>query len=69
MYRLGRSGMNVEQFLVNLFDISLSHRIVGIGWNKYLWAIRVYFEESNDGQTNIDDEVVEAFKKMMEACG
>lgn len=69
LYRLGRSGMNVEQFLVNLFDISLSHRIVGIGWNKYLWAIRVYFEESNDGQTNIDDEVVEAFKKMMEACG
>lgn len=29
----------------------------------------VYFEESNDGQTNIDGEVVEAFKKIMEAHG
>ena len=69
LYMFGDSGTNVEQFLVNLFDISLSHRIVGIGWNKYLWEIRVYFEESNDGQTNIDGEVVEAFKKIMEAHG
>ena len=69
LYMFGDSGTNVEQFLVNLFDISLSHRIVGIGWNKYLWEIRVYFEESNDGQTNIDGEVVEAFKKIMEARG
>ena len=69
LYMFGDSGPNVEQFLVNLFDISLSHRIVGIGWNKYLWEIRVYFEESNDGQTNIDGEVVEAFKKIMEARG
>ena len=69
LYMFGDSGTNVEQFLVNLFDISLSHGIVGIGWNKYLWEIRVYFEESNDGQTNINGEVMEAFKKIMEARG
>lgn len=69
LYMFGDSGTNVEQFLVDLFDISLSHRIVGIGWKKYSFAILVYFEESNDGQTNIDGEVVEAFKKIMEARG
>ena len=69
LYMFGDSGTNVEQFLVNLFDISLSHRIVGIGWKKYSFAILVYFEESNDGQTNINGEVVEAFKKIMEARG
>ena len=68
LYRLGGSGTNVEQFLVNLFDISLSHRIVGIGWNKYLWAIRVYFEESNDGQTNIDADVIDAIVKKIGGC-
>lgn len=56
-----------EQLLVDLFDISLSHRIVGIGWTDSSWAIRVYFEESKDGQTNIDGEVMEAFKRMVEA--
>ena len=69
LYILDGSETNVEQFLVNLFDISLSHRIVGIGWKKYSLAIPVYFEESNDGQTNINGEVMEAFKKIMEARG
>ena len=69
LYMFGDSGTNVEQFLVDLFDISLSHRIVGIGWKKYSLAILVYFEESNDGQTNINGEVMEAFKKIMEARG
>lgn len=69
LYVFGDSGTNVEQFLVDLFDISLSHRIVGIGWKKYSFAILVYFEESNDGQTNINGEVMEAFKKIMEARG
>ena len=36
LYILDGSETNVEQFLVNLFDISLSHRIVGIGWKKIL---------------------------------
>lgn len=67
LYRFGDSETNMEQFLMDLFDISLSHRIVGIGWKKYSLAILVYFEESNDGQTNIDGEVMEAFKKIMEA--
>lgn len=58
-----------DQFLVDLFDISLSHRIVGIHWTDCSWAIRVYFEKSKDCQTNIDGDVVEAFKKMMEARG
>ena len=58
-----------DQLLVDLFDISFSHNIVGIGWTDYSWAIRVYFEESKDGQTNIDGEVLEAFKRMVEAHG
>ena len=69
LYVFGDSETNVEQFLVDLFDISLSHRIVGIDWKKYSFAILVYFEESNDGQTNINGEVMEAFKKIMEARG
>ena len=69
LYMFGDSGTNVEQFLMDLFDISLSHRIVGIDWKKYSLAILVYFEESNDGQTNINGEVMEAFKKIMEARG
>lgn len=55
-----------DQLLVDLFDISFSHKIVGIGWTDYSWGIRVYFEESKDGQTNIDGEVMEAFKRMVE---
>ena len=55
-----------EQLMVDLFDISFSHRIVGIGWTDCSWGIRVYFEESKDGQTNIDGEVMEAFKRMVE---
>ena len=58
-----------EQLIGDLFDISFSHRIVGIGWTDWSWAIRVYLEESTDGQTNIDGEIMDAFKKMMEACG
>jgi hypothetical protein len=63
LYNLECGG---DQVLVDLFDISFSHRIVGIGWTEYSWAIRVYFEESKDGQTNIDGEVMEAFKRMVE---
>lgn len=64
LYDLESSG---DQLLVDLFDISFSHRIVGVGWTDYSWAIRIYFEESRDGQTNIDGEVMEAFKRMVEA--
>ena len=63
LYDLEDSG---DRLLVDLFDISFSHNIVGIGWTDCSWAIRVYFEESKDGQTNIDGEVMGAFKKMME---
>lgn len=56
-----------DRLLVDLFDISFSHNIVGIGWTDWSWAIRVYFEESKDGQTNIDGDVLEAFKRMVEA--
>lgn len=66
LYDLENGG---DQVLVDLFDISLSHRIVGIYWTDCSWALRVYFEESKDGQTNIDGDVVEAFKKIMEARG
>ena len=59
---------NVGEFLGNLFNASLSKVIKGIHINYWVTGqhchLTVWIEDSKDGQTNIDENVIDAFSKL-----
>ncbi len=59
---------NVGEFLGDLFNASLSKVIKGIHVNYWVTgqhcALTVWVADSEDGRTNINDDVIEAFSKL-----
>lgn len=55
--------MDINRIVSDIFDLSLSHRILGVNPR----SATIYVEESEDGTTNITDEIVgllfEVFKR------
>ena len=56
-----------DTFIADLMELSLSYNIIMLRQNKGDFSIefKVYLEESKDGTTNIDADVVEAFQKTI----
>ena len=59
---------NVGEFLGDLFNVSLSKVIKGIHVNYWVTGqhcdLTVWVADSEDGRTNIDADVIEAFSKL-----
>lgn len=58
IYMLPEDG---DQLVQDLADLSLTHNIIALRYDDYEY--NVFFEESNDGTTNIDVETIEAFRR------
>ena len=56
-----------DTFIGDLMELSLSHNIIMLRQSKgdFGSEFKVYLEESKDGTTNIDADVVEAFQKAI----
>jgi len=56
-----------ETFIGDLMELSLSHNIILLRQRKDAFSLGfvVYLEESKDGTTNIDADVIEAFQKAI----
>lgn len=56
-----------DTFIADLMELSLSHNIMMLRQSKGNFSLefKVYLEESKDGTTNIDADVVEAFQKAI----
>lgn len=56
-----------DTFIGDLMELSLSHNIMMLRQNKgdFSLEFKVYLEESKDGTTNIDADVVGAFQKAI----
>lgn len=58
----------VGEFLGRLFDISLSKFIRGVEVTSWITghhcSLTVWVEDSDDGKTNIDADVIEAFSQL-----
>ena len=56
-----------DTFIGDLMELSLSHNIMMLRQNKgdFSSEFKVYLEESKDGTTNIDADVIEAFQKAI----
>ena len=63
---------NIGKFLGELFNASLSKIIRGVCVGYWVTgshcSLTVWIEDSNDGRTNIDDNVIEAFSKLNWKC-
>ena len=49
-----------------LFHLSMRYNLVGIDWEEQEHGTAFYFEESEDGQTNIDADIVQAIMDVIE---
>ena len=49
-----------------LFHLSMRYNLVGIDWEDQEHGTAFYFEESEDGQTNIDADIVQAIMDVIE---
>lgn len=49
-----------------LFHLSMRYNLVGIGVDDQEQGTAFYFEESNDGTTNIDADIVQAIMDVIE---
>ena len=60
-----------DAFIGDLMELSLSHNIMMLRRSKgdFSSEFKVYLEESKDGSTNIDADVVEAFQKAIGRIG
>ena len=60
-----------DAFIGDLMELSLSHNIMMLRQSKgdFSSEFKVYLEESKDGSTNIDADVVEAFQKAIGRIG
>lgn len=58
-------------FIGDLMELSLSHNIMMLRKSKgdFSSEFKVYLEESKDGSTNIDVDVIEAFQKAIGRIG
>ena len=56
-----------DTFIGDLMELSLSHNIMMLSRSRgdFSLAFKVYLEESKDGTTNIDADVVGAFQKAI----
>ena len=56
-----------DSFIGDLMELSLSHNIMMLSRSRgdFSLEFKVYLEESKDGTTNIDADVVEAFQKAI----
>ena len=56
-----------DTFIGDLMELSLSHNIIILRNSKDAFSLEfvVYLEESKDGTTNIDADVIEAFQKAI----
>lgn len=56
-----------DTFIGDLMELSLSHNIIMMRHGKDAFSLEfvVYLEESKDGTTNIDADVVEAFQRAI----
>ena len=56
-----------DAFIGDLMELSLSHNIMMLSRSRgdFSSEFKVYLEESKDGTTNIDVDVVEAFQKAI----
>lgn len=56
-----------DAFIGDLMELSLSHNIMMLSRSRgdFSLAFKVYLEESKDGTTNIDADVVGAFQKAI----
>ena len=60
-----------DAFIGDLMELSLSHNIMMLRQSKgdFSSEFKVYLEESKDGSTNIDADVIEAFQKAIGRIG
>lgn len=49
-----------------LFHLSMRYNLVGIDWEEQEHGTAFYFEESEDGQTNIDADIVQGIMDVIE---
>ena len=58
-----------DKVAAHLFDMSLTQAIVNVEWyiNGDTAGVTVWFNDSQDGQTNIDAQVVEAILSIIES--
>jgi hypothetical protein len=54
---------DADEFIQDLADASLTHNIATVvaGWYEY----KIYLTESDDGNTNIDADVIDALSKAI----